>query len=110
VGGIGLAALVVGAILGGLTVHDYNVQSDVAQCNPMLKLCTPAGGSAESQGRALGAATTAMLVVGGVGVATAGIWLGVRAKADKAPPTSAAFRVTMGPVAGGGGFRLIGRW
>ena len=69
-------------------------------------LCTTAGANAESQGRALGPATTAALVVGGVGVGVAAVWLGVRASAKKAPAAALVLRV--GATAGGAGMRLGG--
>lgn len=109
IGGIGLAGLVVGGVLGGLVLHDHAVATDPAQCSTALRMCTTAGADAESQGRALGPATTAALVVGGVGVATGAIWLGVRASSDKkAPP--AALGASVGVVRGALGVRLGGRF
>jgi hypothetical protein len=109
VGGVGVAGLVVGAVLGGITVHDYNVANDPSQCSPTKKMCTPAGASAESQGSTLGPATTAALVVGGAAVAAAGIWLGVGGSGKK-PGSAMGLAVTVGSTAGGAGLRLGGTW
>jgi hypothetical protein len=107
VGGIGVAALVVGAVLGGITVHDYGVTTDPSQCSPTLKKCTTAGANAEAQGRALGPATTVALVAGGAAVAGAGIWLGVLGR-EKKP--AVGLRLTVGPTVGGAGLGLGGTW
>jgi hypothetical protein len=88
IGGIGLASLVAGGVLGGLVMSDYAVVSDPAQCNATRRTCTPEGADASSRGRLLGPVTTVALAVGGVGVATAAIWLGVRSSSKGAKPAS----------------------
>jgi hypothetical protein len=109
IGGIGLAGLAVGGILGGVVLHDKAVTNDPNQCSATLRVCTTAGASAEQQGKTLGPASTAGLVVGGVGVAVAAVWLIVRGSAKGAAPVAT---VGLGPatMAGGGGWTLCGRW
>ena len=99
IGGLGLAALAAGGVMGALVLHDQSVASDPAQCSAARMLCTAAGADAQAQGRALGPATTAALVVGGVGIATAAIWLGVRRSGQKNAP--AAVLGASAGVAGG---------
>jgi hypothetical protein len=118
IGGIGLAGLVAGGILGGLVLHDQSITS--GDCNEATHTCrTQNGLSAASQGRTLGPATTVSLVAGGVGVAVGGIWLLARAPAKSpASPATQALRgaplaaLRMGPAwtAGGAEWRLQGSW
>jgi hypothetical protein len=91
-GGVGVAGLVVGGVLGGLVLHDKSVATDPAQCSTTLMKCTTAGASAEQQGRALGPATTAALVVGGAGVAVGAVWLGLRRPGTKPQATGVGVR------------------
>jgi len=65
VGGVGLAALVVGAITGGLAMSENNTAKD--NCNGTV--CNQDGLDAIDRTRPLGNASTACFVVGGVGLA-----------------------------------------
>ena len=85
VGGVGAAALIGGAVTGGIVVHAYNVMKD--QCNDTKtpkkvgsvvlpgNKCTKQGFDAERRGHTLGPATTVLLVGGGALVAAGVIWL-----------------------------------
>jgi hypothetical protein len=105
VGGIGLVGLVAGGVMGGIVLHDKSITDDRSQCSPTLKMCTTAGANAEQQGRTLGPATTAALVVGGAAVAAAGIWLGLRGSGKK---PAVAMRMEVG--GGATTCRLTGTW
>lgn len=108
IGGVGLAGLAVGGILGGVVLHDKSIIDDPSQCNARVGLCTTAGASAEQGGRTLGPASTAAFIVGGVGVAVAAVWLIFRAPARSAAP---AATVGLGPaMTPGGGWTLRGTW
>jgi hypothetical protein len=98
VGGIGVAALIGGAVTGGLVVHAHSVQD--AQCNDsataskkfgtqtiLPHTCTTDGAAAESQGHSLGPATTVLLAGGGTLVAAGVIWL-VAAPHETKPSTT----------------------
>jgi hypothetical protein len=108
VGGVGVAALVVGAVTGGVVVqkksaydatrHPCSIGGEEVECT------TAAGASARSAIDALGPATTVALVVGGAAVAGAAIWLGVRARG------STAARVGVAPMPAGASIRLEGAW
>ena len=95
VGALGLASLAAGGVMGGIVLRDHSVATDPAQCSPTLMKCTTAGRDAEVRGHVLGPATTAALVVGGVGVAVAAVWLGVRGSEKKAPTARPALDVTL---------------
>ena len=75
VGGIGVAGLVVGIATGVVVLQKHAVAE--AGCSSVTKTCTPAAKAASDSGRPLGPVVTTGLVVGGVGLAAAGIWLGV---------------------------------
>ena len=96
IGGIGVGALIVGAITGGLVLHDKSVAE--AEC-PNNK-CDADRFSKVSQGKALGPVTTVALVVGGLGVGVGAIWLIARPSAPNsgAPPVPPAVALSMGPV------------
>jgi len=111
VGGVGVAGLVVGAVAGGIVLHDKSVAS--GDCNETAHTCSPAGASAATAGKGLGPVSTAGFVVGGVGVAVGAVWLVLRRPsppAQAARPTPPAASLAIGPVlgAGGGGLRLRG--
>ncbi len=108
VGGVGAAALVVGAVTGGLvlqkksafdaTVHMCAVGGKQTECT------TAAGASARSAIDTLGPVTTVALVAGGAAVAGAAIWLGVRRRG------STTVRVGVAPAPAGASLRLEGAW
>lgn len=72
-GGAGVAALVAGAITGGLVVDAYEVTQD--ECDDASRTCSQAGLDAQERGRTLGPTTTGLLVGGGAMVAGAATWL-----------------------------------
>jgi hypothetical protein len=104
-GGLGVVSLAAGAALGGIALHDDNVIR--AQCSKAGGACTPQGDSATQQGRALGPASTASLVLGGAAVLVATV--GLVARWRTAAPLQA---VQMGAVASsaGSGFTLAATW
>ncbi len=104
IGGVGLASLVVGAITGGLVLHDKSVVDK--ECAG--KACSADGFAAAKNGRTLGPVTTVALVVGGVGVGVGTIWLIARPSVKHDAPPRAA--LSMGPTVGttGATWRLEG--
>ena len=104
VGGIGVVGLVVGGVLGGMVLAK---RSDVsAGCNEATRTCTPAGKSAAQAGATLGPLSTVGFVLGGAGLAAAGIWIGVSRAGDK----KATAGISVRPVAGGGLVHVGGTW
>jgi hypothetical protein len=105
VGGIGLAALAAGGVTGGLVLSKKSTfDASVHECSLGKTCVTPEGDSARSAVNTLGPVTTASLIIGGVGIAAAGLWLGLRTSGK----SSASFGV--GPVAGGAAWRVEGSW
>ena len=101
VGGIGLAALVAGGVTGALVMVNRSTVS--ADCSDAAATCTTQSGiTAASAVRTLGPVTTAALVAGAAGVATGGVWMGVR----RAP----SVRLGVAPTAGGASWRLATSW
>jgi hypothetical protein len=108
VGGIGVAALIVGGVTGGLvlqkksafdaTVHRCSVGGTQTDCT------TAAGASARSAIDTLGPVTTVALVAGGAALAGAAIWLGVRGRG------STTARIGVAPAHAGASLRLEGAW
>jgi hypothetical protein len=108
IGGVGVAGLLVGAIAGGVVLHDRAVVGDSSQCNAARGTCTLAGYDALAQGRALSPVSTAGFVVGGLGVGVSTVWIVARRlKARRAPA-----RMGLAPVtsAAGAMWRLQGAW
>jgi hypothetical protein len=103
IGGIGVAALVAGAVTGGLVVQASKTFN--SDCTVSTMTCTSVSGtSAVTTVKTLGPVTTVLLAVGGAGIAAGAIWLGVR----PSPKTSA--RIGVGPVVGGAAWRVEGSW
>ena len=102
VAGAGGASLVVGAVAMGLVAHEHAVND--AGCSVVTNTCTQTGKDAAGAGRTLQAVGTAALVVGAAGVATGGIWLGLR----RAGRTSTGVGVS--PAVGGAALRVGGSW
>ena len=98
IGGVGVASLVAGGVLGGLVLHAKNVND--AGCNAFQQTCTQPAKDAAKLGGALGPATTVALIVGAAGVAGGALWLGLRDPAPAKP------RVGVGV----GSLRLEGSW
>lgn len=86
-GGVGLGALLAGAITGGLVLDAYAVTQD--ECDDATRTCSQAGLDAQARGRDLGPWTTGLLVGGGTLVAGAAVWLVVIATRPAAPPATA---------------------
>lgn len=86
VGGVGVAALIAGAAVGGVVVNAYDVMKE--NCNDQLETCSPDGIEAQDQGRLLGPVTTSLLVGGGVLVVGGVVWLLLAPKAPEPATTS----------------------
>lgn len=82
-GGAGLAALSVGAVLGGLVVYDRSVVE--ANCTlGSSPGCRNMTGVNAAQGvHSLGPATTVALVAGGTLLAGSGVWFGLRLRGER---------------------------
>ena len=73
VGGVGLAALVVGGVFGALTLSQVaDVEHDESLCGAD-KLCSPAGRAALDEAQTKGVASTILLGVGGLAVAVGAV-------------------------------------
>lgn len=102
VGGVGLAALIVGGVTGGIVLGKKSAAD--AGCNDFSRTCTPDGKAAADAGRALGPVSTVGLVLGAAGVAAGALWLGVRHSGRSTA------RMGVAPVAGGAAWRVEGSW
>ncbi len=91
VGGVGVAVLVAGAVTGGLVLADKSSFNE--HCSSVTKTCDTTGISAASQGRVLGPATTAELVVGGAALGAGAIWLVADLSGGRKRQSSASFIV-----------------
>lgn len=103
-GGIGVAALVVGAVTGALVIQNKGVADAHCTFGPPATCRDQTGMNAASAVRTLGPVTTVSLVVGAAGLATGAIWLGVR-RTD-----TSSMRIGIGPAPGGAAWRLEGSW
>jgi hypothetical protein len=93
VGGLGVASLGVGAVLGALVLGDKSTVNQ--ECHQLtVWTCSQTGADATSSGKTLGPVSTITLVAGGVGIGVAAVWLIARAPAD----TSTATTVGTGPL------------
>lgn len=101
VGGVGVAGLVTGLATGIVVIG----KKSTADEHCPAKRCDPTGYDAVQAGRTLGPVTTAMLVVGLVGV---GVGVTLVAIGDEKSKTEAALVPTVGP--GSGGLSIVGRW
>ncbi len=104
VGGVGAAALVVGAVTGAIVLQKKGIVDAHCTNGPPPTCRDQTGMDAASAVRTLGPVTTASLVVGAAGLATGALWLGVR-RADRSD-----VRVGVAPTLGGAGWRLEGSW
>jgi hypothetical protein len=108
VGGIGLAALVVGGVSGIVVLLEHGATP--ASCNATTRTCASsadvsAGNTASNIGSAVAPLTTVGLVLGAAGLAAGGIWLGVQRRGNK-PGAS----LGLGPVAGGAAWHVGASW
>lgn len=106
VGGVGLGALVAGAVTGGLTVHEHDVMID--QCDEARGTCSQEGLDASARGQILGPATTGLLIAGGALVGAAVIWLVVAPSADD--PSTVSLRLEPTVASDGATLLLGGAW
>ncbi len=116
IGSVGAAALIGGAVTGGIVVHAHSVMKD--QCNDTSTpkkvgnvilpggRCTQRGFDAEQRGHTLGPATTALLIGGGALVTAGVIWLVARPHPTK--QTSASWVVVPTISADQKGVALVG--
>lgn len=81
-GGVGIGALVAGAVTGGFVIHDHGVMED--NCDEEKGTCSQQGLDASARGQVLGPVTTSLLVAGGALVAGGIVWLLV-APGEKEP-------------------------
>jgi hypothetical protein len=110
IGGVGLASLLVGAITGGVVVHDHAVVTSPLHCDPTTKACDAAGASAARSGRVLGPLTTVTLIVGGVGVGVGVVWLIARPHSKQGAHTTAQVRTGPMVTSSGGAWAFEGTW
>jgi hypothetical protein len=111
VGGVGLAAVVAGAITGGLAVS----QNGKAKDNCSGTVCNQDGLDAINRTRPLGNASTALFVVGGAGLAAGVLMFVLAPSAETEANTVAARRFDLKPwfastEAAGGVAGLEGAW
>ena len=104
VGGIGVAALIAGAVTGGIVVAEKGVANAHCTAGPPPTCMDQTGLDAASKVRTLGPVTTVALTVGAAGVAAGAIWLGVRRSG------SVSVRVGVAPALAGATWRVDGSW
>jgi hypothetical protein len=111
-GGAGVAGLVVGAVLGGLTLKKVGDSKSDGHCDADLATCDATGLQLQRDARTMAHGSTAALVIGGAMLAT-GIVLVVAAPAgNTAGPSTGGLRLNLGAIAGAtmSGVLLSGRW
>jgi hypothetical protein len=106
VGGLGVTSLVVGAITGGLAIHEHALNA--TGCSLVMMNCEPPGKSAATTGRTVQAVSVTTLIAGGVGVVGSTVWFGLRSWGRRTSAPGAG--VGLGPLLGGGAARLAGSW
>ncbi|NUO48712.1 MAG: hypothetical protein HOV80_07640 [Polyangiaceae bacterium] len=89
VGGVGVGALIAGAVTGGIVIHDHSVMED--NCDEKEGTCSQDGLDASERGQVLGPVTTSLLVAGGVLVAGGIVWFLVAP--DEAEPATTSWYV-----------------
>jgi hypothetical protein len=106
VGGVGVAGLAVGGILGAVVLGEKSTTDK--ECNQVTLKCPADAVSAANTGRTLGPISTVGFIVGGLGVGVSAVWLLTRGPAKGEAPAT----VGMGPAvtASGAGWRLQGTW
>jgi hypothetical protein len=107
VGGVGVAGLAVGGILGAVVLGQKAMTDE--HCDDATQTCDATGMTAANTGRTLGPISTVGFIVGGLGVGVSAVWLLTRAPAQR---EAGAAMVGMGPVmtASGAEWRLQGSW
>lgn len=103
-GGVGVAALIAGAVTGGLVIDAYLTTQD--ECDDVTRTCSREGLDAQEQGRSLGPATTALLVGGAVLAGTGLIWR----LADSGEPSPSSATLLLTPVVSVGQVGLMLRY
>ena len=106
-GGVGVAGLAAGGILGLLVLHQKTITDE--HCDDATQTCDATGVAAANTGRTLGPISTVGFIVGAVGVGVSAVWLLTRAPAKS---KAGAATVGMGTVmtASGPEWRLQGSW
>lgn len=106
-GGVGVGALIAGAVTGGLVLEAYSVTQD--QCNQGEGTCTTQEGiDASERGQLLGPVTTGLLVGGGVLLAGGIVWLLAAPPAKK--PAATSLMVTPAVTSDHAGLIVRGSW
>jgi hypothetical protein len=103
-GGIGVAALIAGAVTGGLVIDAYLTTQD--ECDDATRTCSREGLDAQERGRSLGPATTALLVGGAVLAGTGLIWR----LSDSGEPAPTSATLLLSPVVSVGQVGLMLRY
>lgn len=99
VGGVGVAALISGAVLGAMSLSELGAAEDDASLCPG-QVCSPAGREAVDAAAAKGDASTGLFVAGGVLAATGLLLIGVDLGREQ--PGAIAFVPRLGPFGAGG--------
>lgn len=107
VGGVGVAGLAVGGIVGALVLREKAITDE--HCDDATRTCDATGVAAADRGRTLGPISTVSFIVGGLGVGVSAVWLLARPTAKSG---AGAAMVSVGPVmtASGAGWRLQASW
>ena len=111
-GGVGAAGLVVGAILGGLTLKKASDSTSGGHCDANLATCDETGLQLQHDARTMAHGSTAAFVIGGAMLATGIVLVAVAPKSRSAPTSTGGLQVKVGPVAGPAmtGALLSARW
>lgn len=91
-GSVGAAAVIAGAVTGGLVIDAYLTTQD--ECDDETRTCSQEGRDAQERGRALGPATTGLLVGGTLFVGAGLLW----GLLDPAPDPPSGARVVLSPI------------
>jgi hypothetical protein len=106
VGGIGVAGLVVGAVVGGVVLSKKATADADCRAIGSNWACGTSGMAATDSGRALGPVSTVGFIVGGLGVAGGVVWLALTRSPRPAPTAGIRPVVTRD----GASWRLEGSW
>jgi hypothetical protein len=103
-GGIGVAGFIASIATGAVLLHDKSIADAHCTDGPPPTCRDQTGLDAGRGVRTLGPATTVGLVIGAVGVAAGGVWLGLR------PTKKSSARAGIGPMVGGAAWRAEWSW
>lgn len=112
VGGVGAAGLVVGAVIGGLSLKKMNDAKANGRCDADLATCDATGLALHDDAKSLAHGSTAAFVVGGALLATGVVLILTSPKAADTTAPAGGLQVRLGGVAGAAmtGVLLSGRW